>query len=311
MSDQPLAGRVALVTGAGRGIGAAVVRRLAAAGASVVVNDLGVALDGSGGDDRGPAGEIVDEIAAHGGTAMADGADVSDFDAVAGLVERTVATYGRLDILVNVAGIIRDRMIWNMSRDEWDSVIGVHLTGTFNTIRHTAAHWRALGDSDPARRVINVTSASGLYGATGQPNYAAAKMGIIGLTYSCANALARMGATCNALSPAADTRMTPNPVDTQDAAAQRRRSPENVATVAAWLASDDARWCNGQVIGAREFEVSLFELPRPAVLLAGDAPWESDRLTAAADEHFAGRVNALPFPTWPPAAPPAEVIVPC
>jgi len=280
MSDEPLAGRVALVTGAGRGIGAAVARRLAGAGASVVVNDLGVALDGSGGDDRGPAGEVVDEIVTNGGTAMADGADVSDFDAVAGLVERTVATYGRLDILVNVAGIIRDRMIWNMSRDEWDSVIGVHLTGTFNTIRHTAAHWRALGDRDPARRVINVTSASGLYGATGQPNYAAAKMGIVGLTYSCANALAGYGVTANCIAPVAFTRMTESLQGKSTvmnySPENVRLSPQNVVAPVIYVASERSDWLTGRVIQCGNGRIGLFSNPMVTREVVTDGLWDLD-----------------------------------
>ncbi|MDG4834358.1 SDR family oxidoreductase [Solwaraspora sp. WMMD1047] len=308
MTQHPLAGRVALVTGAGRGIGAAVSRHLAAAGASVVVNDLGAALDGSG-VDLGPADDVVRDIVAAGGTAVADGADVADFDAVAAMVGRVVDRYGRLDIVVNVAGILRDRMIWNMTADEWQAVIAVHLTGTFNTTRHVAAHWRAVGDHDAARRIINVTSGSGLYGSTSQPNYAAAKMGIVGLTYSCANSLARTGATCNSVSPAADTRMTPRPVDAADEAAQQRRSPDNVATVVAWLASDEARWCTGQVIGAREFDVSLYALPRPVVQLTADGPWDAGVLATAAGEHLAPRVEKLPFPSWPPQPPAEEAIV--
>ena len=178
-----LDGRVAIVTGAGRGIGASVARLLASEGASVVVNDLGVAVDGSG-TDSGPAQEVVAEIAEAGGKAIASGADITDFAAAEGLIGGAIEQFGRLDVLVNVAGILRDRMIFNMTEQEWDDVIRVHLKGTFNTTRFASAYWRSLRDETAQNRIINFTSVSGLHGAPGQPNYAAAKMGIVGLTWS-------------------------------------------------------------------------------------------------------------------------------
>ncbi len=199
-------GRVAIVTGAGRGIGAGVAKMLAREGAKVVVNDFGGAVDGTGGDS-GPAEEVVQEIKAAGGEAVANTADVSDFDQSEALVRQAIDTYGRLDVLVNVAGILRDRMIFNLSWEDWDAVIQVHMGGTFNTSRHAAAYWRELRNPDGHFRIINFTSGSGLHGAPGQPNYAAAKMGIVGLTYSCAHALQRYGVTSNAISPSAATRM--------------------------------------------------------------------------------------------------------
>jgi NAD(P)-dependent dehydrogenase (short-subunit alcohol dehydrogenase family) len=295
-----LDGRVALVTGAGRGLGAAVARQLAAAGASVVVNDLGAALDGTGQDGQ-PAHDVVREIQAAGGSAVTNGEDVSDFEAAGRMVGAALEHFGRLDILVNVAGILRDRMIFNMSAAEWRAVLAVHLDGTFNTTRHAAAHWRSLGDAQPGRRIINFTSSSGLYGATGQPNYSAAKLGIVGLTYSCANALAKLGVTCNALAPAADTRMTPRPADRADPAAVARRSPDNCAVVVGWLASDQAGWCTGQVIGSRGYQVSLYSLPRPAANLEHDEAWDVAELAAQADEKLRPLVAGQPFPTWPPA----------
>jgi NAD(P)-dependent dehydrogenase (short-subunit alcohol dehydrogenase family) len=294
-----LTGRVALVTGAGRGIGASVARQLAAAGAAVIVNDLGVALDGSV-ESSEPAKAVVAEIVAAGGRAATDGEDVSDFDAAERMVANAVNTFGRLDIVVNAAGIVRDRMIWNMSPQEWDSVIRVHLYGAFNTSRHAATYWRSLGDSQPGRRIIHFTSASGMFGATGQPNYSAAKLGIVGLMYSTANALERMGATVNALSPAADTRMTPNPADPEDPEAVLRRSPENCATAVAWLASDDAAWCTGQVIGARGYDVTLYSLSRPIARLRSDSPWDAEGLAKAAEAEFGPLVGSIARPTWPP-----------
>ena len=202
-----LDGRVAIVTGAGRGIGRSVAKLLASEGASVVVNDLGAEMDGSG-QDAGPAQQVVAEIAEAGGKAVVNGADISDFDAAEGLVKSAIDQFGRLDVLVNVAGILRDRMVFNMTETEWDDVIRVHLKGTFNTTRFASAHWRSLRDETAQNRIINFTSVSGLHGAPGQPNYAAAKMGIVGLTYSSAHSLAKYGVTVNAISPGAATRMT-------------------------------------------------------------------------------------------------------
>ena len=202
-----LDGRVAIVTGAGRGIGRSVAMLLASEGASVVVNDLGASVDGSG-QDTGPAHDVVAEIAEAGGKAIANGADISDFAAAENLVESAIEQFGRLDVLVNVAGILRDRMVFNMTEQEWDDVIRVHLKGTFNTTRFASAHWRSLREETAQNRIINFTSVSGLHGAPGQPNYAAAKMGIVGLTYSSAHALAKYGVTVNAVSPGAATRMT-------------------------------------------------------------------------------------------------------
>jgi NAD(P)-dependent dehydrogenase (short-subunit alcohol dehydrogenase family) len=193
-----LDGRVAIVTGAGRGIGRSVATLLASEGAAVVVNDLGAAVDGSG-SDAGPAQQAVDEIAAVGGKAIANGADISDHAAAEDLIKTAIGEFGRLDVLVNVAGILRDRMVFNMTEQEWDDVIRVHLKGTFNTTKFASAHWRSLRDESAQNRIINFTSVSGLHGAPGQPNYAAAKMGIVGLTYSCAHSLAKYGVTVNAI----------------------------------------------------------------------------------------------------------------
>src|ERR1700752_4821907 len=235
-----LDGRVAIVTGAGRGIGRSTAVLLAREGASVVVNDLGGAVDGSG-TDAGPAHDVVSVITSTGGKAIANGADVSDHAAAEDLIKTAIAEFGRLDVLVNVAGILRDRMIFNMSEHEWDDVIRVHLKGTFNTTKFAAAHWRALRDESAQNRIINFTSVSGLHGAPGQPNYAAAKMGIVGLTYSTANSLAKYGVTVNAVSPGAATRMTDSvPTDRRRARAVSadERSPDNVAPIVAYLASE-------------------------------------------------------------------------
>jgi NAD(P)-dependent dehydrogenase (short-subunit alcohol dehydrogenase family) len=282
-----LDGRVAIVTGAGRGIGRSVARLLASEGASVVVNDLGSAVDGSG-HDSGPAHDVVAEIAEAGGKAVANGADISVFAAAENLVQTAIEEFGRLDILVNVAGILRDRMVFNMTEQEWDDVIRVHLKGTFNTIRFASAHWRSLRDESAQNRIINFTSVSGLHGAPGQPNYAAAKMGIVGLTWSSARALGKYGVTVNAISPGAATRMTDSvPTD-------RRRtrpevdewSPDNVAPIVAYLASERSGWITGRIIHSSGYEVSLYSNPEPVVRIVGTGPWQPDALAEQVERSF-------------------------
>jgi NAD(P)-dependent dehydrogenase (short-subunit alcohol dehydrogenase family) len=282
-----LDGRVAIVTGAGRGIGRSVARLLAGEGASVVVNDLGSAVDGSG-HDSGPAHDVVAEIAEGGGKAIANGADISVFAAAENLVQTAIEEFGRLDILVNVAGILRDRMVFNMTEQEWDDVIRVHLKGTFNTTRFASAHWRSLRDESAQNRIINFTSVSGLHGAPGQPNYAAAKMGIVGLTWSSARALGKYGVTVNAISPGAATRMTDSvPTD-------RRRtrpevdewSPDNVAPIVAYLASERSGWITGRIIHSSGYEVSLYSNPEPVVRIVGTGPWQPDALAEQVERSF-------------------------
>jgi len=282
-----LDGRVAIVTGAGRGIGRSIARLLASEGASVVVNDLGSAVDGSG-HDSGPAHDVVAEIAEAGGKAVANGADISVFAAAESLVQTAIEEFGRLDILVNVAGILRDRMVFNMTEQEWDDVIRVHLKGTFNTTRFASAHWRSLRDESAQNRIINFTSVSGLHGAPGQPNYAAAKMGIVGLTWSSARALGKYGVTVNAISPGAATRMTDSvPTD-------RRRtrpevdewSPDNVAPIVAYLASERSGWITGRIIHSSGYEVSLYSNPEPVVRIVGTGPWQPDALAEQVERSF-------------------------
>jgi NAD(P)-dependent dehydrogenase (short-subunit alcohol dehydrogenase family) len=290
-----LDGRVAIVTGAGRGIGRSVARLLASEGASVVVNDLGSAVDGSG-NDSGPAHDVVAEIAEAGGKAVANGADISVFAAAESLVQTAIEEFGRLDILVNVAGILRDRMVFNMTEQEWDDVIRVHLKGTFNTTRFASAHWRSLRDESAQNRIINFTSVSGLHGAPGQPNYAAAKMGIVGLTWSSARALGKYGVTVNAISPGAATRMTDSvPTD-------RRRtrpevdewSPDNVAPIVAYLASERSGWITGRIIHSSGYEVSLYSNPEPVVRIVGTGPWQPDALAEQVERSFGPLLGRAP-----------------
>jgi NAD(P)-dependent dehydrogenase (short-subunit alcohol dehydrogenase family) len=281
-----LDGRVAIVTGAGRGIGASVARLLAREGAQVVVNDLGVRLDGSGVDD-GPAAEVVAEINEAGGKAIANFCDISDHAAVEQLVGDAISVFGRLDVVVNVAGILRDRMVFSMSEGEWDEVIRVHLKGAFNTTKFAAAHWRTRRDGDAQNRIINFTSVSGLHGAAGQPNYAAAKMGIVGLTYSCANALAKYGVTVNAISPGAATRMTESiPQERRKRAETDERSPDNIAPVVAYLASAESGWINGRVLHAEGYQVALYNNPEPISRIVGTTPWSVDSLGTQIESAF-------------------------
>jgi len=290
-----LDGRVAIVTGAGRGIGRSVARLLAGEGASVVVNDLGSAVDGSG-HDSGPAHDVVAEIAEAGGKAVANGADISVFAAAENLVQTAIEEFGRLDILVNVAGILRDRMVFNMTEQEWDDVIRVHLKGTFNTTRFASAHWRSLRDESAQNRIINFTSVSGLHGAPGQPNYAAAKMGIVGLTWSSARALGKYGVTVNAISPGAATRMT----DSVPTGRRRTRpdvdewSPDNVATIVAYLASERSGWITGRIIHSSGYEVSLYSNPEPVVRIVGTGPWQPDALAEQVERSFGPLLGRTP-----------------
>lgn len=280
-----LSGKVAIVTGAGRGIGAAVAAQLAAQGAHVVVNDLGVTLDGQK-EGVSPADELVEQINAT-GKAWADASDISDYDAVGSLVESTISRFGDLDIVVNCAGILRDRMIFNMSQEEWDAVIKVHLKGSFNLARHASNHWREHKDGQRPRRLINFTSHAGLHGLPGQPNYAAAKMGIVGLTYSCANALERYMVTANAISPGASTRMTATiPGERKAAASIDEMSSSHVAAAVGWLASDESQWCNGQVIRVRGREIGLYEKPRIVARIVAENGWAPEDINAFAEPTF-------------------------
>ena len=235
-------GRVVVVTGAGGGIGRGYALAFAGQGARVVVNDLGGARDGTGAS-TGAAQQVVDEIVAGGGEAIANTDDISSWDGAKHLIDQAVSTFGRLDVLVNNAGILRDKMIVNMEESDWDSVINVHLKGTFATTRHAATYWRGIskagGETDG--RIINTTSPSGLYGSVGQGNYGAAKAGIASFTVIAARELGRYGVTVNAIAPTALTRMTEDVAfmanAQADAAGFNEMDPENIAPLAVWLGS--------------------------------------------------------------------------
>jgi len=255
-------GRVAIVTGAARGVGRQHALQLAKAGAKIVVNDLGAGVDGKGADVS-PAQQVVDEIKAGGGDAIVNGDDVSSFDGAKNMVDTAINTFGKLDIVVNNAGILRDRMLVNMTEEEWDSVIAVHLKGTFAPARHAASYWRAMSkqndDGKPVMgRIINTSSTSGIYGNVGQTNYGAAKAGIAAFTIIAARELSRIGVTVNAISPTAYTRMTDNLRDyTEDEVAVR--DPSWVSPTVVYLASEDAQDITGRVIQAGAGRVAVCE----------------------------------------------------
>ena len=284
-----LDGKIAIVTGAGRGIGREHALALARAGASVVVNDLGATLAGEGADAT-PAQEVVAEIEGFGGAAVADGENVADFAGAERMVRRAVDSFGRLDVLVNNAGITRDRMLVNMTEEEWDSVLAVHLKGHFAPTRHAAAHWRerAKGGEEVRARVINTSSPSGVFGNVGQTNYGAAKAGIAALTVIAAQELGRYGVTVNCLAPNARTRMTeatfgeiPVPDDGFDA-----MDPANVAPVVVALCADEAQEITGQCFFVYGGAVSVLRPWDAGELLARDARWDADELLAALRERF-------------------------
>ncbi|MEC7395562.1 MAG: SDR family oxidoreductase [Pseudomonadota bacterium] len=255
-------GRVAIVTGAARGVGRQHALQLANAGAKIVVNDLGAGVDGKGADES-PAQQVVDEIEAAGGEAIVNGDDVSNFDGAKNMVDTAINTFGKLDILVNNAGILRDRMLVNMTEEEWDAVIQVHLKGTFAPSRHAASYWRAMSkqndDGKPVMgRIINTSSTSGIYGNIGQTNYGAAKAGIAAFTIIAARELARIGVTVNAISPSAYTRMTDNLREYSEEDKQLR-DPSWVSPTIVYLASEEAQDISGRVIQAGAGMVAVCE----------------------------------------------------
>ncbi|MBL1106160.1 SDR family oxidoreductase [Streptomyces sp. 5-8] len=260
-------GRVVVVTGAGRGLGRAHALAFAAEGARVVVNDLGVALDGAPAATS-PADAVVAEIRAAGGEAVAHGGDIATPAGAASVVATAVETYGRLDTLVNNAGFLRDRMLVNLDEDDWDAVIRVHLKGHFLPLRHAAAHWRAEAKAGrvPEARVVNTSSGAGLLGSLGQANYSAAKAGIVGLTLVAAAELARYGVQVNAVAPAARTRMTERTFAATMAAPAAgfdAMAPENVSPLVVWLGSAGSAGVTGRVFEAEGGRITVMEGWRP------------------------------------------------
>ena len=245
-------GKIAIVTGAGRGIGREHAMSLARHGAKVVVNDLGGERDGTG-TDVSPAQQVVDEIVAGGGEAIANGDNVADWDGAQRMVDMAIETFGGLDAVVNNAGILRDRMLANMTEQEWDAVINVHLKGTFAPARHAAAYWREQSKAGHAvaGRIVNTSSVSGIYGNVGQSNYGAAKAGIAAFTQITSMELGRYGVTVNAVAPVALTRMTEDLGPAPETDEEREaRSPKWIAPIVTWLVSDEAADVTGRVFEA-------------------------------------------------------------
>ena len=271
------AGRVVVVTGAGRGLGRAHALAFAAEGARVVVNDLGVGLDGTP-DPDSPAAQVVAEIRAAGGEAVAHGGDIATAAGAASLVSTALESYGRLDTLVNNAGYLRDRMLVNLDEDDWDAVMRVHLKGHFLPLKHAAAHWRAetKAGRTPVARIINTSSGAGLLGSVGQGNYSAAKAGIIGLTLVAAAELARYGVQVNAIAPAARTRMTEHTFAETMAAPDSGfdvMAPENVSPLVVWLGSGESAGVTGRVFEVEGGRIAVMEGWRAGPSVDKGARW--------------------------------------
>jgi NAD(P)-dependent dehydrogenase (short-subunit alcohol dehydrogenase family) len=297
-----LDGRVAIITGGGRGIGASISRLYAAQGAQLVINDLGGHTDGTG-HDEGPARAIADELNANGTVAVADDGDISDTETGERLVQAAIDQFGKLDIVVNVAGILRDRMIFNLPAEDWDAVIRVHLRGHYSTVRPASAYWRSQRNPNGNYRIINFSSGSGLHGSPGQPNYAAAKLGIVGLTYSLAQGLARYGVTANAIAPGASTRLTDTIPDDKrvgasvgdSAAPDPKMSPDNVAPLCAYLASTESSWLTGRTLSASGYRVGLYNNPEVIAEVDSDGPWSLDDLAAKLTSTFKPLADGVPY----------------
>ncbi len=293
-----LDGKAALVTGAGRGIGRAVAMQLASEGAAVVVNDLGTSLGGEG-TDESIAQQVANEIISAGGRAVANTSSITDYDAAGEMVQQAVDNFGQIDIVVNVAGILRDRMIFNMSEDEFDIVTAVHLNGTFNTVRHASALMR----EQRSGRIINFSSVSA-WGSPGQPNYGAAKYGILGFTAVLANSLSKYNVTANAILPYATTRMidsTPRGQEFKkehgkmpsEMAGGTEGDPANVSPMVTYLATDDAAHINGHFFGVRGTTISIYSHWEMAGILQANRTWNPQELIDLFPETL-GKTTQIP-----------------
>jgi NAD(P)-dependent dehydrogenase (short-subunit alcohol dehydrogenase family) len=307
-----LDGKVAVVTGAGRGLGRAHALLLARHGASVVVNDPGAALAGSVEGDAAPAHQVVDEIVAAGGKAVANLDSCADWKAAAGLVEQAVDTFGDLNILVNNAGVLRDGMIFNMEESDWDSVMEVHLKGHAAPSVHAAKYWRsqAKAGREIYGRIINTSSESGLYGNAGQANYSTAKAGIAALTIVLGRELAKYNVTANAIAPRARTRMTTATFAGYGQFAEGAfdaRAPEAVSPLVGWLASPAAAGVNGQMFVVYGSVITLVQgWSQVASIDAGERIWTVEELAGGGADLFPG--CDLGLPPWAATTPSAGVL---
>lgn len=294
-------GRVVVITGAGRGIGREHALAFAREGAHVVVNDRGAATDGTGADE-GPAAEVAAEIRAMGGQAIANGDDISDWDGAGRLIAAAIDEFGGLDVVVNNAGILRDRMFVNMTPQEWDAVIAVHLRGTFAVSRHAVDYWRArakAGETNDAR-IINTSSPSGIFGNIGQANYGAAKAGIATLTVILADELARLGVTVNAIAPVALTRMTeglPGLLEASRAASESTGfdplDPANISPLVVWLGSSESAGVSGRVFTISGGEIGVAEPWVKGPVASRDQRWAPSDLGAVVPDLVArARANS-------------------
>jgi NAD(P)-dependent dehydrogenase (short-subunit alcohol dehydrogenase family) len=287
-----LDGRVAVVTGAGRGIGRDIARCLASEGAKVVVNDVGVSLAGEGtGED--PAAEVCKEIEAAGGAAAPNHDSVSDFQGAGRIVEAAVSSFGSLDIVVNNAGIVRDRTLLKMDEGDYDAVVAVHQKGTFNVTRHAAPLMKDAGYG----RIVNITSSAGLRGNFGQTNYGAAKAAIMGMTFVWALELGRYGITVNAVAPAGYTRMTAGLY--QGADPPPDQDPALNAPIVAFLASEEASYVNGQVLGRTGFAYTMFQTPRQIAAMWRDGGWSPADVAAHFHEVLGQHLQPVGMPAHP------------
>jgi NAD(P)-dependent dehydrogenase (short-subunit alcohol dehydrogenase family) len=293
-----LDGKVAIVTGAGRGIGREEALLLAAEGAKVIVNDVGGALTNTSADEH-PSDDVVALIKQNGGEAAVNGDDIGTWAGGKDVVTQAVDTFGRLDILVNNAGIVRDKMSFNLGESDWDDVIRVHLKGHIATAHHAAVYWRsrAKAGEDVAGRIINTSSEAGLFGSAGQANYSAAKAGIASLTWTMARELERYGVTVNAIAPRARTRMTEGVFSSSakpEDGSFDRWDPKNVANLVVFLAAPAAADITGQIFVVFGGNIYAMSTPQPIGQLTRDGSWSPEELIAAKGDLFKGIDSGVP-----------------